>query len=138
MMSLLAPRERELLADVSDGLMNKEIALQRHISLQTVKNHLTAIGDKLGLHTRVELALLAQSGELDGLRRWQEREVSRRGEYERAQHDRIEVIRDLRQQIHRLQGRTTGCARANDTGWSDQRPAPLLPPAARARLELVS
>ena len=99
MMSLLAPRERELLADVSDGLMNKEIALQRHISLQTVKNHLTAIGDKLGLHTRVELALLAQSGELDGLRRWRERKVSRRSEYERAQHERIKTIRDLRQRV---------------------------------------
>ena len=103
MMNLLTPRERELLADVSDGLMNKEIALLRHISLQTVKNHLAAVGDKLGLHTRVELALLAQSGELDGLRRWREREVSRRGEYERAQGDRIRAIRDLRQQIHRLQ-----------------------------------
>lgn len=103
MMNILTPRERELLADVCDGLMNKEIALRRHISLQTVKNHLVAISDKLGLRNRVELALHVQSGELEGLRRWQEREVSRRGEYERAQHDRVKAIRDLKQQVGRLQ-----------------------------------
>ena len=103
MMSLLTPRECELLADISDCLMNKEIALLRHISLQTVKNHLVTVGDKLGLHSRVELALLAQSGELEKLRRWQEREVSRRGEYERAQHEHIKTIRDLRQRNDRLQ-----------------------------------
>jgi DNA-binding CsgD family transcriptional regulator len=103
MINLLTPRERELLADVSDGLMNKEIALCRHISLGTVKNHLVAISGKLGLRNRVEMALHVQSGELDGLRRWQEREVSRRGEYDRAQHDRIKAIRDLRLQVGYLQ-----------------------------------
>ena len=102
-MEPLTSRERDLLADVSEGLTDKEIAQRRHLSLQTVKNHLLAIRNKLGVRNRVELALHGLSGELERLRRWRERELSRRAEYERAQRGRIETNRNLRQQVNHLQ-----------------------------------
>lgn len=57
--SLLTPREREIVASVTQGFRNKEIADKLHISEQTVKNHLHNIFDKLGVSDRLELALYA-------------------------------------------------------------------------------
>lgn len=48
----LSIREREILRHVSRGEKNAEIALQLGISVQTVKNHLTNIFDKLDLEKR--------------------------------------------------------------------------------------
>jgi two-component system, NarL family, nitrate/nitrite response regulator NarL len=55
----LTPREREIIAAVASGCGNGEIARQLAISEHTVKHHLTNIFDKLGVSTRLELALLA-------------------------------------------------------------------------------
>lgn len=96
-MDCLTRRERAILADVSEGLTDKEIGLRRHISLGTVKNHLSNARRKLDVRTRVELALYAQADELEGLRCWRERELSRRAEYERVQCA-------LQEQVDRLQG----------------------------------
>lgn len=57
--SLLSGREREIVALVSQGYRNKEIAEKMFISEQTVKNHLHNIFDKLGVSDRLELALYA-------------------------------------------------------------------------------
>jgi DNA-binding NarL/FixJ family response regulator len=57
--SSLSDRELEIVAAVVDGASNKEIAEQFSISLQTVKNHLSHIFDKLGVSSRLELALYA-------------------------------------------------------------------------------
>ena len=58
-LSALSPRERDILDGVCAGLSNEAIALQRHISAKTVRNHLTQIFDKLGVMTRTQAAVLA-------------------------------------------------------------------------------
>ena len=57
----LSPRERDIAADVANGLSNKEIAAIRNITEPTVKTHLTRIFAKVGVDSRVTLALLVKS-----------------------------------------------------------------------------
>ena len=53
----LTPRERELVSLVAAGASNKDIATRLTISIKTVKTHLTSVFKKLGLSTRLELAV---------------------------------------------------------------------------------
>jgi len=53
------PRELEIVSAVVAGYSNKEIAEYFKISEDTVKHHLSNIFDKLGVSTRLELALFA-------------------------------------------------------------------------------
>ena len=53
----MTPREREVLELIAEGLSNKAIAKELHISIHTVKSHLRNIMDKLTLHSRLELAI---------------------------------------------------------------------------------
>jgi DNA-binding NarL/FixJ family response regulator len=53
----LTPRERDLVGLVAAGASNKDIARRLSISIGTVKTHLTNIFRKLGLSTRLELAV---------------------------------------------------------------------------------
>ncbi len=55
----LTPRELEIVSAVVAGYANKEIAQYFKISEDTVKHHLSNIFDKLGVSTRLELALFA-------------------------------------------------------------------------------
>ncbi|HZQ21329.1 MAG TPA: response regulator transcription factor [Terriglobales bacterium] len=55
----LTPRELEVVSAVVAGYSNKEIAEYFKISEDTVKHHLSNIFDKLGVSTRLELALFA-------------------------------------------------------------------------------
>lgn len=55
----LTPREEEVLITVARGLTNAEIADELHISLSTVKTHLTSLLGKLGARNRVEIAIWA-------------------------------------------------------------------------------
>ncbi len=55
----LTHRELEIVAAVVAGYSNKEIAEYFKISEDTVKHHLSNIFDKLGVSTRLELALFA-------------------------------------------------------------------------------
>jgi two-component system nitrate/nitrite response regulator NarL len=55
----LTPRELEIVSAVVAGFANKEIAEYFRISEDTVKHHLSNIFDKLGVSTRLELALFA-------------------------------------------------------------------------------
>jgi len=55
----LTPRELEIVSAVVAGYANKEIAHYFKISEDTVKHHLSNIFDKLGVSTRLELALFA-------------------------------------------------------------------------------
>ncbi|YAL82502.1 response regulator [Dermacoccaceae bacterium W4C1] len=56
----LSSRERQVLALVADGLSNKAIGAELFIAENTVRNHVRAILDKLGLSSRVEAATFAE------------------------------------------------------------------------------
>lgn len=58
-LSSLAPRERQIAAQVGRGLRNKEIADALAMSEGTVKVYLHTIYQKLGIKNRTELALIA-------------------------------------------------------------------------------
>ncbi|MDR2981010.1 MAG: LuxR C-terminal-related transcriptional regulator [Puniceicoccales bacterium] len=47
-------REAEILQGLSRGLLNKEIAARLDISVNTVRNHICNIFQKLGISTRTE------------------------------------------------------------------------------------
>ncbi len=55
----LSHRERQIVAAVARGLSNRAIADEAGIAPQTVKNHLSAIFQKLQVRSRVQLALIA-------------------------------------------------------------------------------
>jgi len=56
---LLSNREREIVTLVAQGMTNREIAIQAHLSENTVKNYLLRIFDKLGVSSRAELIIYA-------------------------------------------------------------------------------
>lgn len=63
----LTDREEGVLHTVARGRTNSEIADELHISLSTVKTHLTALMNKLGARNRVELAMWAyETGRIKG------------------------------------------------------------------------
>lgn len=57
-LALLSPREREVALAVAAGAANKEIARHMGITERTVKAHLTAIFERLGVRDRMQLAIL--------------------------------------------------------------------------------
>ncbi|HEU4886790.1 MAG TPA: alpha/beta fold hydrolase [Thermoanaerobaculia bacterium] len=57
--ALLSPREREVLALISEGLANAEIAERLSISEKTVRNHISNLFDKLGVWTRAQAMVFA-------------------------------------------------------------------------------
>lgn len=60
----LTRREIDILGTIVAGLSNKEIAQKYTLSEDTVKHHLTNIFDKLGVSSRLELALFAINNKL--------------------------------------------------------------------------
>lgn len=64
-LELLAPREREVAIEVGAGRSNAQIATRHNISLPTVKTHVSSVLTKLGLSSRVQIALLVQDADLD-------------------------------------------------------------------------
>jgi DNA-binding NarL/FixJ family response regulator len=61
----LTPRERDVIDLIAEGMSNKAIGKQLHISVHTVKSHLRNIMEKLTLHSRLEIANYAHSREGD-------------------------------------------------------------------------
>ena len=55
----LTKREYQMVEAIVEGFSNKEIAEKFNVREDTVKHHLTNIFDKLGVSTRLELALFA-------------------------------------------------------------------------------
>ncbi|MGH8204649.1 MAG: response regulator transcription factor, partial [Steroidobacteraceae bacterium] len=62
--SRLTKREVEVLREVVNGLMNKQIAARLGISERTVKMHRTSITTKVGVHSAAQLATLAREADL--------------------------------------------------------------------------
>jgi len=60
----LTKREMDILVSIVTGLSNKEIARRFALSEDTVKHHLTNIFDKVGVNSRLELALFAINNRL--------------------------------------------------------------------------
>jgi DNA-binding NarL/FixJ family response regulator len=66
----LTAREEEVLRAVAMGRSNAELGRVLHMSLGTVKRHLSTLQGKVGARNRVELAAFAwQSGRMDGTAR---------------------------------------------------------------------
>ncbi len=61
-MATLSPRERDVALAVGRGHANAEIAAALHLSVATVKAHVSRLLDKLGVDNRVQIALLVQAG----------------------------------------------------------------------------
>jgi len=55
----LSPRERDILERMAKGFTNIEIGRQLFISEKTVRNHITRIFEKLGVHSRAQAIVLA-------------------------------------------------------------------------------
>jgi len=65
-LDVLTSREREILAFLGRGMMNREIAGKTGLSEKTVASHVASVIAKLGLRGRVEAAMLARRyGHLD-------------------------------------------------------------------------
>ena len=56
----LSPREREVLALITEGLANAEIGERLSISEKTVRNHISNLFDKLGVWTRAQAMVFAR------------------------------------------------------------------------------
>ena len=56
----LSPREREVLALITEGLGNAEIGERLSISEKTVRNHISNLFDKLGVWTRAQAMVFAR------------------------------------------------------------------------------
>lgn len=64
-LSALNRREREVAHSVGRGLTNAEIADRLYMAIPTVKTHVSAAMNKLGLSNRVQLALLVHEAGFD-------------------------------------------------------------------------
>jgi DNA-binding NarL/FixJ family response regulator len=58
-LAVLSDRERDVAAAVAEGLSNSEIGARLHLSVGTVKAHLSSALTKLSIDNRIQLALLA-------------------------------------------------------------------------------
>ena len=58
----LTRRERQIVGLLMEGCANKDIASRLGISDQTVKNQLSALYQKAGVNSRLELVMLAHRG----------------------------------------------------------------------------
>lgn len=64
LLETLTERERQVLARLARGESNSEIGSRLHLSVGTIKDHVSAILAKLGVATRLEAALIADRGGL--------------------------------------------------------------------------
>jgi DNA-binding NarL/FixJ family response regulator len=55
----LTRRELEIVRAIGEAMSNRDIAVHFGISEYTVKHHLTRIFDKIGVYSRLELAMMA-------------------------------------------------------------------------------
>ena len=63
-LAVLNDREREVAVEVGRGRSNAEIAAALHLSVPTVKTHVSSVLTKLDLNNRVQIALLAHDAGL--------------------------------------------------------------------------
>lgn len=61
-MSVLTPREQDVVECIARGLEIKEIARELHIGYQTVKMHIARAKGKLNARNQLEIAILLHGG----------------------------------------------------------------------------
>lgn len=68
----LSRREREVAELVAQGLTNRQIAGRLFISVRTAEYHVEQVRNKLGFHSRVQIAGWAyrRASETEEARRW--------------------------------------------------------------------
>jgi two-component system response regulator DevR len=59
----LSPRERQILALIGEGLTNREIGSRLSLAEKTVKNYVSTLLSKLGLHRRTQAAIFHVTSE---------------------------------------------------------------------------
>ncbi len=59
----LSPRDRQIAGGIAQGKSNAAIAAELHLSVATIKSHVSAMLAKLQLDNRVQIALLVQDAE---------------------------------------------------------------------------
>ncbi|QCX27814.1 response regulator [Nocardioides jishulii] len=62
----LTPKERQVLELVGQGLTNRQIASQLHLTEKTTKNYVSAMLGKLGVTSRTQAAIIATIGHQGG------------------------------------------------------------------------
>jgi DNA-binding NarL/FixJ family response regulator len=63
-LAVLSPRERDVVMAVAQGQTNADIGTELHMSVATVKAHISSILTKLDLTNRTQIALLAHDADL--------------------------------------------------------------------------
>ena len=66
LLATLSPRELEVARAVGRGLANAEISAELHLSVATVKAHVSKVMEKLGVDNRVQVALLIRDASPPG------------------------------------------------------------------------
>lgn len=61
--NLLTKREKDVVELLAQGMSNREISEQLHLSEHTIRNYLQHVFDKLGVSNRGELLLYCLRGE---------------------------------------------------------------------------
>jgi DNA-binding NarL/FixJ family response regulator len=64
-LATLTERERDVALEVGHGHSNAEIAQRLHLSVPTVKAHVSRLFDKLQVTNRVQIAIVVHDAELD-------------------------------------------------------------------------
>lgn len=64
-LAALTGREHDVALAVGRGLSNAEVAAQLHLSVPTVKTHVSRVFDKLGVTNRVQVAICVHDAGLD-------------------------------------------------------------------------
>ncbi len=59
----LTERDREIALAIAEGKANATIAAELHLSVATVKSHVSSVLSKVGLDNRVQIALLVQDAQ---------------------------------------------------------------------------
>lgn len=59
----LSPRDRDIAEAIAQGKSNAQVAADLHLSIATVKSHVSAILRKLALDNRVQIALIVQDAQ---------------------------------------------------------------------------